>query len=257
MSGSIDRRSDRPAYRQIADSLRRDITEGELEAGSKLPSERMLIDRFDASRGTVRQALGLLKSEGLIESQHGRGVFVRERPPIRRKAHDRFLRRHRDEGRAAYLAEMQAEGREPRVEVFALGETEARGRVAELLDVPQGTTVFHRARRYFSDGTPVETATSYLPLELVEGTRIVEEDTGPGGIYARLEDEGNRLESFTEEVAARMPHPQEADMLELAPGVPVLHVLRTALRVDGTPVEVCDTLMAADRYVLSYQLPAE
>ncbi len=53
-----------------------------------------------------------------------------------------------------------------------------------------------------------------------------------------------------------MPVPDEARALLLAPGVPVFHLVRTAYDTDDRPVEVCDTVMAADAYVLSYQLPA-
>jgi GntR family transcriptional regulator len=54
-----------------------------------------------------------------------------------------------------------------------------------------------------------------------------------------------------------MPTPDEADRLQLASGVPVMVLVRTAYDVDGAPVEVCDTTMAADRFVLTYRFPAE
>ncbi|HEV3288196.1 MAG TPA: UTRA domain-containing protein, partial [Streptosporangiaceae bacterium] len=50
--------------------------------------------------------------------------------------------------------------------------------------------------------------------------------------------------------------PDEAKVLSLRPGVPVFRLVRTAYDVDGRAVEVCDTLMAADAYQLSYELPA-
>jgi GntR family transcriptional regulator len=102
----------------------------------------------------------------------------------------------------------------------------------------------------------MELATSYLPWELVADTKIVEPNPGPGGIYARLEEMGHRLKRFTEDVSARMPLPEEARALHLPPGVPVFVLVRTAYDLDDQPVEVCDTTMAADRYVLSYELPA-
>lgn len=256
MPRGLDRSSDRAAYRQIADQLREDVLEGRLAPGSKLPSERALIDKYDAARGTVRQALAVLKTEGLIEVEHGRGAFVREHPPIRRLAHDRFARRHRDAGKAAFLAEMESEGRQPEIEILELGPQQASGEVAERLDIRKGEKVLVRRRRYLADGQPVELATSYLPWRLVEGSPIGEPDTEPGGIYARLEELGHELDRFTEEIWARMPHPEEAKALELSQGVPIFRVVRTAFDARNTPVEVCDTVMAADRYMLSYELPA-
>jgi GntR family transcriptional regulator len=58
--------------------------------------------------------------------------------------------------------------------------------IARLLQVEEGSQVLARRRRYLADGQPMEVATSYLPWELVQGTKITESDTGPGGIYARL-----------------------------------------------------------------------
>ena len=86
--------------------------------------------------------------------------------------------------------------------------------------------------------------------------RIAENDSGPGGIYARLEEAGHVLDRFVEEVAARMPTPTERRALQLGPGVPVLTVVRTAFDTSGTAVEVCDTVKAAYAYVLEYDFPA-
>ena len=256
MPHGVNRASDRPAYHQIADRLREHILDGVLEPGSKLPSERALIEEYGAARGTVRQALAVLKTEGLIEVAHGRGAFVRERPPIRRVGHDRFARRHREQGKAAFIAEMEQAGRRPQVEMLELGPAPASPEVARTLGVQEGDQVLVRRRRYLADDHPVETATSYLPYDLVQGTPICQENPGPGGIYARLEDLGHELDHFEEEVSARMPHPEEAKLLELPAGVPILRVVRTATDTDGRIVEVCDTIKAADRYVLSYELPA-
>jgi GntR family transcriptional regulator len=63
-----------------------------------------------------------------------------------------------------------------------------------------GTTrkVLARHRRYLLDGRPVETATSYIPLDIAHGTAIERPDTGPGGIYARLEETGHVCEHVLE-----------------------------------------------------------
>lgn len=253
---AIDPTSDRPVYRQLADGLRAAIDDGELGPREQLPSERELMDRAGTARGTVRQAIALLRSEGLIEIEHGRGAFVRARPPVRRVAHDRFARRHRLEGRAAFLAEMDTEGRTPEVEVLEVGPQQAPDDAAERLGLPKDGKVLVRRRRYLADGQPMELATSFIPWDLAKGTQMVKPNTGAGGIYARLEEAGHRLAKFSEDVSARMPTPEEARALRLVAGVPVITVTRTAVDTEGRAVEVCDTVMAADRYVLSYELPA-
>jgi GntR family transcriptional regulator len=171
-------------------------------------------------------------------------------------AHDRFARRHRRAGRGAFIAEMEGEGRSPQVEVLEVGPAEAPDDVAERLGLDADRKVLIRRRRYLADGQPMEFATSFIPWVMAEGTAMTQANTGPGGIYARLEESGHRLSRFTEDVTARMPSPEEARGLRLTPGVPVITVLRTAFDSAGMAVEVCDTVMAADRYVLSYDLPA-
>ncbi|OPF70669.1 GntR family transcriptional regulator [Streptomyces antioxidans] len=252
--GVLDPTSDRAVFRQIADALREAIDKGRFREGDKLPSETELVDHFGVSRMTVRNALSLLQQEGLAVSEHGKGVFVRPRPPVRRLASDRFARRHREQGKAAFTVEAEAAGSRPEVDNLEVKEERPSPDISARLGSPR--KVLARRRRYLLDGRPVEFATSYLPLDLARNTPIAQPNPGPGGIYARLEEMGHRLDHFDEEIRARMPSPAEVRTLQLASGVPVIHLVRTAYDSEGRAVEVCDTVMAADAYVLAYQLPA-
>ncbi|SCD39688.1 GntR family transcriptional regulator [Streptomyces sp. DpondAA-D4] len=82
------------------------------------------------------------------------------------------------------------------------------------------------------------------------------ENPGGGGIYARLEDHGHTLAEFTETVRARLATKAEASALALSPGSPVIHLVRSAATKSGRVVEVCDTIMAADQFVLDYRFSA-
>ncbi|MFD0413060.1 GntR family transcriptional regulator [Streptomyces sp. NPDC127108] len=252
--GAVDPTSDRAVFRQIADQLREAIDRGRFREGEKLPSEAELVEHYGVSRMTVRNSFSVLQGEGLVRAEHGKGVFVRPRPPVRRLASDRFARRHRDEGKAAFIVEADAAGGHPQVDSLEVKEEKAGQDISTRLGAARKVLV--RRRRYLLDGRPVEYATSYLPLDIARGTQIAEPNPGPGGIYARLEELGHRLDHFEEEIRARMPSPAEAKTLRLAPGVPVVCLIRTAYDTEGRAVEVCDTVMAADAYVLSYRLPA-
>jgi GntR family transcriptional regulator len=254
--GAIDRSQDAPPYRQIAGQLREAIRRGDLNPGDQLPSESQLTEHYRVARMTVRQAISELRAEGLVVAEHGKGVFVRSRPPVRRLASDRFARRHREAGKAAFLAEAEGVGH-PSVDQIEVSDVLPPARVKELLGVVGKARVVARSRRYLLDGQPVETATSYLPATIARGTKIADLDTGPGGIYARLEELGHTLDHFTEEVSVRMPSPEERRRLQLGPGIPVMIVLRTAYDTTGAPVEVCDTVKAGPSYVLEYTVPAE
>ncbi|WAJ44607.1 GntR family transcriptional regulator [Mycobacterium sp. Aquia_216] len=252
----IDRADDKPPYRQIAGMLREAINSRRLAPGERLPSETELIEHFGVARMTVRQAMQELRTEGLVISQHGRGVFVRPTPPIRRLASDRFARQHRAEGKAAFTVEAEISGYSPQVDNIVVSLARPNSLVAERLRISADDDVVVRSRRYLADGRPVETAVSYIPAAFAEGTQIEQIDSGPGGIYARLEENGHVLARFTEEVAARMPTPEERRQLELEPGIPVLTVLRTAYDANDAVVEVCDTVKVAAAYVLEYEFAA-
>ncbi|MEU0565176.1 winged helix-turn-helix domain-containing protein [Nonomuraea sp. NPDC005983] len=68
----------RPGYLQIADDLRTQIKTGSLGPGAALPSTAQLCQRYDVSASVVKAAISVLRTEGLIVGQQGKGVFVRE-----------------------------------------------------------------------------------------------------------------------------------------------------------------------------------
>src|SRR5262245_490559 len=112
----LDPASDRPVFRQISDHLRDVIASGKLGEGDQLPSEAQLAEHYGITRTTAREALAVLEAEGLVIAEHGKGRYVRPRPQVRRLGSDRFARRHREAGKAAFVAEVEAAGSAPAVD---------------------------------------------------------------------------------------------------------------------------------------------
>jgi GntR family transcriptional regulator len=135
----------------------------------------------------VRNALRTLQDEGLTTAEHGRGVYVRSRPPVRRLASDRFAQRHRKEGKAAFIAESEQVAATPLVDMMKVTEARPPADVADRLGLADDARTVIRSRRYSLDGRPMETAVSYIPADLAHGTPIAALKPRPGGIYARLE----------------------------------------------------------------------
>lgn len=107
------------------------------------------------------------------------------------------------------------------------------------------------------DDKPVLLATGFLPTDLVRGSAITQEDTGPGGTYARLAELGHAPTHFREDLRARMPQPEETDALELpSAGTPVIDIVRTAYTHNGRPVEVNEMTLDASAYILRYDFDA-
>ncbi|MFF0149503.1 GntR family transcriptional regulator [Amycolatopsis sulphurea] len=252
----VNRKSGVPAFRQVATDLREKIAAGQYAPGDQLPSEREMVETYGVSRPTIREAVDMLRAEGLVTSEHGRGVFVRPPASIQRIARSRLSREARGRNRGAFLADAAARGFTPSTSVKIRFE-EADSRTATHLAVSEGAELTVRDRVMRADGLVVQIAVSRLPRELTRDTAIEQVDTGKGGAYARREEAGHTLGSFIEHVGARMPTPDEASLLQLADGVPVMTVTRVAYGEDGTPLEMNDMVLAADRYELSYEWPAD
>jgi GntR family transcriptional regulator len=253
----VDRSSSTPLFEQIADDLRDSISRGEYPEGTPLPSETALMAEYDVSRMTVRQALDLLRGEGLIASEHGRGVFVRTRPTVYRLARNRFGRAYRETGKGAYDVEMKSLGLTPHVELVELGPVTPPREIAERLDLRPSDQALIRRRKMYASGRPMQLATSYIPWELAEGTQMTEPETGPGGIYSRLADIDHGPARFVEDVLTRMATRDERRFLQLPSPQPVFYVVRTAFDTSDRPVEVCDHVLSGDRWQLSYGWTAD
>lgn len=234
-----------PRYRQIADEIRQRILTGVLPAGAPLPTEPEMETEFRASRGTVRLAIALLRTEGLIVTARRRGSHVRPRWPVRRLGMDRY--RHAENRAEDPGATFDREF--VRVPASVI--------VAERLAVPEGRPLLERRTVVRAHGMPQEMSTSYLPWELVEGTPLADPNTepSPGDPVAQLASVGVRVDEVEEQVASRMPSPDEAETLRIPQAAPVLSVVRT-LFASGRPVETAvEVVLPGDRSTLVYRFP--
>lgn len=252
---------DRP-WRHIAADLRHAIQTGRYAPGDRLPTGAELMASYGVARQTVQNAIEQLRSEGLITSTPGGRVWVRSRPPIHRLARNRLRRAERAAGRGAFLTDAAGGQWRPEVDVTLRVQTlDPEDTLAsELLDelgLAPGAEVFVRDRVMRADGAPVQLATSYLPRDLTRDTAIEQPGTGPGGIYARLEEAGHDLDHFIERVRVSAPTADEATRLGIGRGEPVLRITRLAYDRGGRTLELNRIVALADRFELIYELPAE
>ncbi|MBQ0890326.1 GntR family transcriptional regulator [Streptomyces sp. RM72] len=244
----------RPKYQRIADTLREAIRSGEYGPGDRLPGENDLMAAHGVARMTARQALSVLRDEGVAEARKGAGVFVREFRPLRRRGIQRLAQQQWGNGRSIWSTDI--ENRSLDVDQVTVSEEAAPDNVAAVLDLAEEETVCVRRRRFVLDGKPVLLATSYLPASLVAGAAITQEETGPGGTYARLAELGYEPVHFREEVRSRMPSQDEATQLAMSAGTPVILVCRTAFTAEGRPVEINEMTLDAASYILEYDFDA-
>ena len=135
-----------------------------------------------------------------------------------RMARTRLSRAERAAGRGAFTTDAHTGGWSARVDVDIRIER-AGDEIAGALGLEPGAEVLVRDRVMYADDQPVQLATSYLPRDLTTRTAIEQENTGPGGVYARLEDAGHALPtSRRPSVSAR--HPSMKPLSSTCPSAP-------------------------------------
>ncbi len=243
----------------LAQSLREAITSGVLGPGDKLPSERTLAEQHGVARNTAREAVRLLAQEGLVRAEHGRGVFVRAKPRLIRFGRQRYTRELRlKSGKAPYRAEVEAQGRTPRVDCRSVEQVPADADVAKRLRIAEGTPVVRRENWYYADDEPMQLGLTFAPWSLVVDSPLGHFDSlGVGSVYGRFADLGRELAIIREEISARMPTPDEAKGLAIPEGVPVIDLWHTGMDADKNPFEVTRFVMRADFMGLDYDMPVE
>ncbi|SEU46084.1 GntR family transcriptional regulator [Nonomuraea wenchangensis] len=233
-----------PKYQQIAEALRRDIQEGRYQPGERLPAETALAERFKVSLPTIRQAVGVLRSQGIVESKHGIGTFVRQDHRLERRSRCRYGRA-RSDGKllTSHL----------RHDIVFAGTEQAPARIAEAMGISEGTEVITRRRVLYDKetNTPEEIGASYIPADIARGTFLEKRDVVPKALFLCVEDlSGKRYHHARDQWIARSATPEEIVTLGLPQGGHVMHVIHTARAEDDTVLEVSESIWPADRVTI-------
>lgn len=252
-AGPIDTRT---IQARIADNLRVRIESGDLAPGEQIPTLDDLAEQYKCSLTVVRRAVDLLKQQGLLITEQGKGTFVRKRARVGRRGMGRYSRSVWSRGASILVAEAAEQGHEAGQVIREIGTAPAPAAVAERLGVETGDSVFVRRRTTTIGDRENQLADSYYPLEVARAVpAITEENTGPGGGFARIEEAGIRLDRIREEIAIRMPTTPETFALRLPAGTPVAELVRTVCDTKGNPVEVMIAIIAGDMVSFDYDFP--
>jgi GntR family transcriptional regulator len=226
----------RVRYREIADSLRREIREGHLSAGSVLPSEATLSAAHGASRVTIRKALELLRDEGLLSSRQGAGWFVSVRPL------------QQSLGRLGTLEEqLEASKRSSEREVLDFAFGAAPQWVTDVLGSQEVLIV---RRRNLADGVPFARVTVWCPEPL--GRHVTRAQVEAAPFYEVL---GVGLGGATQTIAAVAMERGDAAVLDVPEGSPALRCTRVTTDQMGRPVLVSEHVFPAHLTEFVVEIP--
>ncbi len=236
---------EQPKYIRMINEIQRRIEDGIYPAGSAIPSESALASEFDVSRPTVVRALGIMQQDGWLDSERGKGRFVRSRSA--------FASRHAP-SQAAALMQQASDGIQS--ELIKAGPVLVPAHIASVLGIEEGTPVLSRRRLVTSDLGPIELNTSYVPVELAVGAGLGEKAPIPEGLLDRLRSRnGADLDHATELIGARNPTEEEMGLLAVDASECLLTVLLTAHDRHGSPMLAVDVVIPASRHNLEDAFP--
>jgi GntR family transcriptional regulator len=226
-----------PLYQQIKALITQSLQSGEWKPGEMIPSEVELANRYKVSQGTVRKAIDELAADNLVMRRQGKGTFVATHHEAR--AHIRFLRLRPDEGVPHY----------PESRFLEVRRLRAPADVARLLELKSGDAIIYIKRVQSFDGIPTIIEEQWLPGGLFKGLTAERLSEYKGPMYGLFESEfGTRMIRADEKVRAVVAGPDEAALLAVEPGTPLLSAERVSFTYGDKPVELRRGLYLTTRH---------
>lgn len=218
----------------IARQLRHAIQSREFPVGSEMPSESSLVKQFDASRGTVRQALATLKQEGLIYTSRGRKPVVQAHS-LAQSIDDFF----------SFSSWVHAAGHAPGQRTIELSRRRESTQPLVPLAYPVGEFLVHLTRLRLIDGEPTMIERTVFHDRV--GQELMRFDTDSGSIYEHLITRGVPLDEGTHLIDAVAASALDAELLQVEPGSPMLRVRRNTVSATGEVLEYSEDRYRSDR----------
>lgn len=206
-----------------------------MPAGSPVPPERTLAQRFATSRTTVRQALTEMVVEGRLLRIQGKGTFV-AKPKVAQVLQ-----------LTSYTQEMRAHGLHPATRILDMSYVSADERLAELLAIRSGGRVLRIERLRMANGEPMAVETAHLAARRFPGLR--RQLDRHASLYEALASAYNvRLAEAEATIETVLATPNEARLLGVDVGLPLVLHSQHSFDSEGHPVEWVRSLYRGDRY---------
>lgn len=220
-------------YQRIADELRDRIVRGELAPGADVPTEAELANAWHTSRGPVRNALAVLRGEGLIETGRGRPARVAGRKPTQLV-----------DASIPFTRWAESIGARPGAVTQQVSRRRANAQIAAAFGIDEGAQVVEVLRLRLLDERP--TMLERLSYIGKVGQLLFEHDLDSVSITELLAANGYPPNAVYHEIDAISADAQDSELLEIAPGTPVLRLHRVSHDQAGRVYEVSDDHYRSD-----------
>lgn len=238
---TLDRSGGQPLWRQLQHDLVRRLRAGEFD--DLFPGELALVEDYQVSRHTVRQALGKLRADGLIVAERGRQPRVAAGPEIRQPMGALY----------SLFSSVEAAGLTQHSVVRSL-EIRADGVIASRLDLEASTPLVGLERLRYAGDEPLALDRVWLPASLADS--LLEADFSHTSLYQELAARtGLRLDHGREDIRAINPTSAERALLHCPADAAAFSIHRLG-HAQGRKIEWRHTVVRGDRFALTAEFSA-
>jgi GntR family transcriptional regulator len=242
----IDFESAIPFYYQLQLYIQEKIKSEEWMSGQKLPSEMNLCEHFNISRTVVRQALGELASDNLIETIKGKGSFVSSQKHAW----------HLMQSLKGFYEDAVSSGQTVKTQVLEQENIPATSEIAEYLQLKPGEIVTKMKRLRFADGEPIVVVTTYIPKKLCPD--LVKVDFSNRSLYTYLDKTcGMVIAEGIRTIESVNASEELAGLLQVEKGAALSLLRSIGWLKDGTPLEYYVAWHRGDRSSFQVRLVSE
>jgi DNA-binding GntR family transcriptional regulator len=227
-----------PLYAQVSQRIEALISDGTLPAGTRLENEIAMGERFGLSRPTMRRAIQVLVDKGLLVRRRGVGTQI---------VHGSITRRLE---LSSLYDDLAHQSREPTTQVLVFEVVPPTPALSESLGVPLTGPALHLRRVRSADGAPI----AILDNHVLDPSGVDYEALEHRGLYELIRERGTTLKVARQLVSARAASREEAELLDMREGGPVLTLARTAYDHSGNIVELARHVYRPDRYSIEFTL---
>jgi GntR family transcriptional regulator len=224
-------------YYRIEQAVLEQIQQGLFKPNQQLPTESELAQQYQVSRITAKRALDELVRQGRAFRQQGRGTFVAQT-------------RIRDiSGFGSFSEDIQSRGLTPGSRVLQFKEIEPTEEIVERLSLSEGEHVYVLKRLRLANDEPVAFETAYLPRRFCNG--LINEDLNNQSLYSVLKEKYQLVPTWADaEIEARAATKEEAFLLSIRIGKPVLSARRVTYSANYEAIEFVHSVYNGDRFTL-------
>ncbi|UOB20551.1 GntR family transcriptional regulator [Macrococcus armenti] len=228
-------------YLQIAEKIRNNIDNGELQVGDKLPSERKLCELYDVSRITIRQALDLLEDERIIQRKQGIGTYVLP------SQYNQILN-----NLYSFSDEIIKKGDKPSTKMLDIQLVRVNDYIHKKTGLMLNAHVFKLTRLRLANDKPLVLEYSYIPQSLAPD--LDKFNFNKVSLYKTLSNEYQiQIDNAYETLEATILTKEEAELLNKKPKHIAMYIQRYAYS-KGQIVEYTRSLVVGDEYKYTVEL---